>query len=120
MRFGEDFKAGQFERRVGDAGDVDAHQARGAEPVLALRGSAELISDPGDGRAHGALVGGLAFDAKLALSAFASIEALDHRAHEREVADVQLAMPYGTNRSLSQISASPHKRLLCGVNADSV
>ena len=88
MRFGEGFEAGQFERRVGDAGRVDTQQARGAEPVLAFRGGGELVADPGDGGAHGALVGGLAFYAEVALPAFAGIEALDHRAHEREMADV--------------------------------
>ena len=98
VRFGEGFEAGQFERRVGDAGGVDAHQARGAEAVLALRGGGELVADPGDGGAHGALVGGLAFDAEVALPAFAGIEALDHRAHEREVADVQLALACGADR----------------------
>ena len=77
VRFGEGFEAGQFERRVGDAGGVNAHQVRGAEPVFALRRGGELVADPGDGGAHGALVGGLAFDAEVALPAFAGIEALE-------------------------------------------
>ena len=98
VRFGEGFEAGQFERRVGDAGRVDAHQARGAEPILTLRGCGELVANPGDGGAHGALVSGLSLDAEVALPAFAGIETLDHRAHEREVADVQLALPCGTDR----------------------
>ena len=96
MRFGEGFEAREFEGcskcGVGDAGGIDAHQARGAEPVLAFRGGSELVADPGDGGAHGALVGGLAFDAEVALPAFSGIEALHHRAHEGEVADVQLAL----------------------------
>ena len=92
---GEGFEAGQLERRVGDAGGVEAHQTCGAKPVFALRSSGELVADPGDGGARRALVSGLAFEAEVALPAFAGIEALHHRAHEGKVADVQLALSGG-------------------------
>ena len=118
VRFGEGFEAGQFERRIRDAGGVDAHQARGAEPVLTLRGCGELVADPGDGGAHRALVGRFAFDAEVALPAFAGIESLDHRAHEREVADVELALPCGADRCeaarrCSGRGAEQRRRITC-------
>ena len=97
MHFGEGFEARGFKRRVGDAGGVDAHQACGAEPVLALGGGGELVADSGDGSAHGSLVGGLAFDPQVAAPALPGIEPLDHRTHEGEVTDVQLALPCGDN-----------------------
>ena len=64
-------------------------------PVLALGGSGKLVADPGDGGAHGALVGGLAFNPEVALPAVSGIKPLHHRTHEGEVADVQLALPCG-------------------------
>ena len=80
------------------------HTRRGAEAVLAFRGQRELVADPGDGGAHGALVAGLAFDPEIPLPAFAGVQPLDHRAHEGEVADVQLALARSACRRRGFIS----------------
>ena len=61
-RLGEGFEAGQVQGQVGDAGGVEAHQARRAIAILAPCGGGELLANPGDGGAHRALVAGLAFE----------------------------------------------------------
>ena len=97
MHFGEGFEARGGSSDGSAMRGVDAHQACGAEPVLALGGGGELVADPGDGSAHGSLVGDLAFDPQVAPPALPGIEPLDHRTHEGEVTDVQLALPCGDN-----------------------
>jgi hypothetical protein len=101
MRLSEGFQARELEvtgRRCGwrrCAPDAPCRTGPGAS----RRG--ELVADPGNRGAHGALVGGLAFDAEVSLPAVPGIEALDHRAHEGEVADVKLALARGADPCLA-------------------
>ena len=85
--------------RVGTYKDFEALARKNGLKVLDAFGhhlDAQFVRQC-DGGAHDALIGGLPFDAEVALPAFARIEPLRHRAHESEVPDVQLALPGGAD-----------------------
>jgi hypothetical protein len=77
--------------RSGEALGIEQDEPRGAGPVLAPRGGGEGVADPGDGAPHGAQVDMLAFEAQVAFPARAFVDPLGQRAHEREVAAMELA-----------------------------
>ena len=88
---GKLLQARQPRAGIRNPGDVDQYKSGRAVAVLAPRGSGELVAQPADGGAHQARIAAFAFDAQIAVPAGTHLEALDQRAHEREVADVQLA-----------------------------
>ena len=64
-------------------------------PVLAARGGGKFRTDPLHGRAHETDVMGLAFRTQVVGPRQLGLDALNQRAHEREVTDVNLAPPRG-------------------------
>ena len=82
---------------VSDPAGIKQHQPRGPGTCLALGSGRELVLDPLDGGVHGpaALV---TFDPEVALPALAHVQALDDRAHEGKVADVELSGARGGDR----------------------
>ena len=78
-------------RAAGQIGNVDEDQARGPRLRLAPRGSRELGSNPCNRASHLASVEVFALDTQVAVPCRFRVEALNHCAHECEVAAVELA-----------------------------
>jgi len=75
----------------GEALGVEQDQARGTGLLFTARGGGERVPDPGHGAAHRAQVDVLALQAQVAIPGSAFLYPLGERAHEREVAPMELA-----------------------------
>src|ERR1035438_9598239 len=97
LLFGEGLQARQLLGGLTEPAGIEQDQPGGARPRLALGGGGELVPDPLDRRLDVArrIV---AFDPEIPLPALAYAQPLDHRAHEGEVADVELARTGGGER----------------------